>query len=89
MSDDERFAQYARLLGMKTNEIREVQDVAGGVEVRTHDGVWTRVREDGALEHRVAPSPPVTDDPEPVVVEPNPEPEPPAEKPAPKRRSRA
>jgi hypothetical protein len=46
--------KYAALLGMKPSEVCEVVPVDGGHKVRTHDGQWTLVAEDGAMTFRTS-----------------------------------
>lgn len=83
MDDIERCAQ---LMGMKPNrEVQEVVETADGHAVRTHDGQWTLVRDDGTTEPCEAPELVVERDH--GTAEPEPEPEP--EKPATKRRARS
>jgi hypothetical protein len=91
MDDIERCAQQ---LGMRRREVTEVLPVDGGDLVRTHDGLWTLIRDDGTLTHRVAAPAPLVDADEAEAAmlrgfhgEPDPEDEP-AAKPAPKRQGR-
>lgn len=43
--------EYATRMGMKAyREVKEVVPVDGGHAVRTHDGRWTLVRDDGVME---------------------------------------
>lgn len=72
----------ARVLGMKPSEITETVLDADGVLVRTHDGVWTLIRNDGSLVHRVA------DPTDKAAVEPAEDSGDDEAKPAPKRRAR-
>lgn len=83
MDDIER---CARLMGMKPHrEVLEAVPVDGGHAVRTHDGRWTLVRDDGTTEPTVAPELVVERDH--GTAEPEPEPEP--VKPESKRRARS
>lgn len=45
----------ARLMGMKRSEVLEAVPVDDGHAVRTHDGQWTLVRDDGTLQPGEAP----------------------------------
>lgn len=42
--------QIARVLGMRTDEVVDVQLDAEGVLAQTHDGNWTLIRDGGVLE---------------------------------------
>lgn len=92
MDDIESVVRVARQLGMKVSEVLEVVQVDGGELadggqlVRTHDGQWTLVRDDGTL--RPAEAPAVVLERDSGVDEPAAE-EPADEKPAPKRRGRS
>ncbi|MCW2768464.1 MAG: hypothetical protein JWO11_4423 [Nocardioides sp.] len=91
MDDIERCAQ---LLGMRRREVLEVVPSADGDLVRTHDGQWTLIRDDGVRVDRV-PAPTTLVDGDEATKEmlrgfhgdADPEDEP-ATKPAPKRQSR-
>lgn len=48
---DKLIEQHARQVGMKPTEVLEVVPVDDGHAVRTHDGQWTLVRDDGVLVH--------------------------------------
>lgn len=76
MDDIER---CARLMGMKRTEVQEAVPVDEGHAVRTHDGQWTLVRDDGTTAPSHAPE--LVVDRDHGTVEP--------EKPEPKRRGRA
>lgn len=52
MDDIER---VARVMGMKRTEVQEVVPVDDGHAVRTHDGQWTLVRDDGTMRPGDAP----------------------------------
>lgn len=87
----------AALMGMKPHrEVLEVVPVDGGNAVRTHDGQWTLIRDDGTRVDRV-PDPTVLVDPDEAREamlrgfrgEPDPEDEPAATPAPPKRRGRA
>ena len=86
MDDIESVARVARQLGMKVSEVLEVVQVdggelaGGGQLVRTHDGQWTLVRDDGTVQPAEAPELVVERDHGTAEQEP--------EKPAAKRRSR-
>jgi hypothetical protein len=45
----------ARLMGMKPAEVVEAVSVDEGHAVRTHDGQWTLVRDDGTVRPGAAP----------------------------------
>ncbi len=47
--------ECARLMGMKQSEVVEVVPVDDGQAVRTHDGQWTLIRDDGTLRPGEAP----------------------------------
>ena len=90
MDDIERCAQK---LGMRRREVLEVVAVDGGDLVHTHDGLWTLIRDDGTIAHRVPGRAPLVDADEAEAAmlrgfhgEPEGEP---AVKPAPKRRGRS
>ena len=51
MDDIERCAQK---LGMRRREVTEVLPVDGGDLVRTHDGLWTLIRDDGLITRATA-----------------------------------
>lgn len=72
----------ARQMGMKPSEVLEVVQVDGGQLVRTHDGQWTLVRDDGTCVASAAPG--ATLERDAGVVEPVEQP-----KPAAKRRGRS
>lgn len=61
MDDIESVVRVARQLGMKASEVLEVVQVDGGELtdggqlVRTHDGQWTLVRDDGTTQPAEAP----------------------------------
>jgi hypothetical protein len=61
MDEIERVACVARQLGMKASEVLEVVQVdggelaGGGQLVRTHDGQWTLIRDDGTCTLTAAP----------------------------------
>lgn len=42
--------EIAQVLGMKTSEVVDVEQVADGTLAKTHDGNWTLIRDDGVLE---------------------------------------
>ena len=77
---DKQIELYAQLMGMKPSEVLEVVSVDDGHAVRTHDGQWTLVRDDGTVRPGAAPD--VVLERDSGVVEPEPE------KPTPKRRGR-
>lgn len=42
--------EIAQVLGMKTSEVVDVEQVADGTLAKTHDGNWTLIRDGGVLE---------------------------------------
>ena len=78
--------EAARVMGMKRSEVLEVASVDDGHAVRTHDGQWTLVRDDGTL--RPAEAPAVALERDSGVGESAAE-EPSDKKPAPKRRGQS
>jgi hypothetical protein len=62
MDDIESVVRVARQLGMKVSEVLEVVQVDGGELadggqlVRTHDGQWTLIRDDGTMRPSEAPT---------------------------------